>query len=112
MKGAIHYISIVLLVAFAVGTVVQTVTATEMALDMALSDTLNSGSAGCSGCTDGGDEPPDCDLVCVSPFVTVLAIDGASAPLGAQRTAISVFQRMTDRNPPPGFKPPEIIILT
>jgi len=91
MSKLVRIFVIVLLAAFAVGTVAHAVSATSMALKMALADTNGGNVEDCPDCSGDEGSVPVCDQVCVTPFVampvgTALALppivyDFVAAPL-------------------------------
>ncbi|MAB12293.1 MAG: hypothetical protein CMI59_00090 [Parvibaculum sp.] len=103
---------ILMLAAFAAGTVVHAVNAATMSAMMTLAAIDGADMGDCQDCADGTGDMPSCDNACVSPILAVVPSDEPSLP-GAETTTESlVLQSVVGRTGPPDPYPPRSIILS
>lgn len=109
MKWFIRTLALILLAAFAAGTIAHAAGATTMAVNMALtaSGAMNMGD--CERCvSDGGDKKnaATCDIACVFPFSgTVSPEQAVHSQTAATASAFGLFD-VAGRTGPPDPYPP------
>lgn len=112
MARYVRIFMVMMLTAFAAGSVVNAANATSMNMQMALSS-LDSGDMGdCQDCPDGGDDMQVCDNVCVSPILAVVPSGQTGLPEARTRTESLVLQSVTGRTGLPDPYPPRSITLS
>lgn len=112
MARYVRIFMIMMLAAFAAGSVVYAVNAATMSAKMTLAAIDGADMGDCQDCADGNGDMPSCDIVCVS---SILAVVPTSQPIlpGAETTTESpVLQSVTGRTGPPDPYPPRSIILS
>lgn len=102
---------IVLLAAFAAGTVVYADSATSMAVKMALADTNGGEKVDCPGCSGNEGAVPVCDQVCVTPFVAIPLDSALPLPMFAKSFVIISSGESVSLSGPPDPYPPRTDIL-
>lgn len=103
---------IVLLAAFAAGTVVHAAVVTSMSVKMALADPSSADMADCQGCSGDDGEAPVCDLDCVTPLVASIT-DGALGHAAlVSDIAVALDRIISGRTGPPDPHPPRTIVLS
>ena len=103
---------IVVLAAFAAGTVVHAANAATMSAKMTLAVIDGADMGDCQDCSDGNDNMPPCDNVCISPILAVVP-SGQPSLLGAETTTESpVLQSVIGRTGSPDPYPPRSTILS
>lgn len=112
MARWVRSLAILLLAAFAVGTVVHAAVAATMSAEMTLAVIDGADMANCQDCPDGNDSMPPCDNVCVSPILAVVPSGQPSLPGVEATTESPVLQSATGRTGPPDPYPPRSIILS
>ena len=111
MSKLARILVIVLLAAFAVGTVAHAASATSMALKMSLADTNGGNMEDCPGCSGDEGTVPVCDQVCVTPFVAVPAGAALTLPLFPYHHVDLPLRDSTSLSGPPDPYPPRTNIL-
>ena len=106
---------IVLLAAFAAGSVVHVASATSMAVKMALANAGNVDMGDCVGCGIDGDDDSSatCDIVCITSLVAKVGTDKALQLPPVVRNAIGDgVYHFAGRTGPPEPYPPRTLILS
>lgn len=103
--------AIILLAAFAMGTVAHAVRATTMALAMSPAAMAGGDMGDCDACPPDDGKAPLCGQACLAPFAAIAAAVGIELPLLAAETAASPLKEMVGRTGPPDPSPPRTIIL-
>jgi hypothetical protein len=112
MARYVRIFMIVVLAAFAAGTVAHAASAATMSMKMSLAAINGADMGDCQDCSDGNDNMPPCDNVCISPILAVVPSGQPSLP-GAQTTTESpVLQSVVGRTGPPDPYPPRSTILS
>jgi len=112
MARHVRILMIMVLAAFAAGTVVHAANAATMSAKMTLAVIDGADMGDCQDCSDGNGDMPPCDNVCVSPILAVVPSGQTSLP-GAETTTDSfVLQSVTGRTGPPDPYPPRTTILS
>lgn len=112
MVSFARIVLIVVLAAFAAGTVVHAANAATMNAKMTIAAINGADMGDCQDCPDGNDNMPPCDNVCISPILAVVPSDQPSLP-GAETTTESlVLESVAGRSGPPDPYPPRSIILS
>ena len=112
MASCIRIFMIVMLAAFAAGTVVHTANAATMSAKMTLAVVYCAGTGDCQDCSGGNDNNPKCDNACVSPILAVVPSGQPSLPGAETITESPVLQSVIGRTGPPDPYPPRSIILS
>lgn len=112
MARYVRIFMILVLAAFAAGTVVHAANAATMSAKMTLAAIDGAGMGGCQDCPDGSDKLPPCDNVCMSPILAVVPSGQPSLPVAETTTESLVFQSEIGRTGPPDPYPPRSIILS
>lgn len=111
MATFVRALMIVLVAAFAAGTVAHAANATTMDVTMAV-DSADMGMPDCQGCPDDGNGLPSCDTVCVTPFVAVMPVAAAEMPVVRALLATPAVRQVGGRGGLPDPYPPRSIILS
>lgn len=112
MARDVRIFIIMMLAAFATGTVVHAANAATMSAKMTLAVIDGADMGDCQDCSDGNDDMPQCDNVCVSPVLAV-APSGQPSLSAAETTPENlVLQSVIGRTGPPDPYPPRSIILS
>jgi len=111
MSKLARILVIILLAAFAVGTVAHAASATSMAVKMSLTDTNGGNMGDCPDCSGDEGRVPLCDQVCVTPFVAVPADAALTLPLFPYNHVNLPFSDSTSLSGPPDPYPPRTNIL-
>ncbi|MGX1501071.1 hypothetical protein ACSSV1_006140 [Labrenzia sp. MBR-25] len=112
MTRYVRIFIIMLLAAFAAGTVVHTASAATMGAKMTLALIAGADMGDCQDCADGNGDMPSCDNVCVSPILAVVPSAQLSLPGVETTTESPVLQSVTGRTGPPEPFPPRTNILS
>ncbi|MBE0704233.1 MAG: hypothetical protein IH582_13880 [Afipia sp.] len=112
MASCIRIFMIVMLAAFAAGTVVHTANAATMSAKMTLAVIYGADMGDCQDCSDGNDNSLKCDNVCISPILAVVPSGQPSLPGAETITESPVLQSVIGRTGPPDPYPPRSIILS
>lgn len=114
MSKFVRILVVVMLAAFAVGSVANATSATTMAVEMALTDIGPMDMADCTGCVadgTGGKNGQACDIVCTAPFVAELsAAAGFNAALAVSTVAPNGACASAGRTGSPNPYPPRSLI--
>lgn len=110
MVGYVRIFMIMVLTAFAAGTVVHSANAAIMSAKMTLAVIDGADVGDCQDCPDDG--MPPCDDVCVSPILAVVPSGQPSLPGAETTTESPVLQSVTGCIGPPDPYPPRSIILS
>lgn len=112
MARYVHIFMIVVLAAFAAGTITHAVNAATMSMKMTLAAIDGADMGDCKDCPDskGGVQP--CDNACVSPILAVVPSSQPSLPGAETSTQSLVLQSVAGRTGPPDPYPPRTIILS
>lgn len=102
----IRIFMVLVLAAFAAGTVVHAAIGTTMSVKMAIAATDGADMDDCQDCANGNDTPSLCDSVCVPPIFAV--VSNGQIHLSQVKTAIrnTVTYNMIGRPWPPEPYPP------
>ncbi len=111
MRYCARILLIVLLAAFAAGTILESAAAAAMAAQMTLAKSGTMDGSGCDGCTDNGRNMPDCDFVCVAPVFAMSNAPGTPQPVAEVTAADAMVPGVAGRTGPPDPFPPRIIVL-
>ncbi len=112
MARYVRILMIMVLAAFAAGTVVHAANAATMSAKMTLAVIDGADMGDCQDCSDGNDNMPPCDNVCISPILAVVPSGQPSLP-GAKTTTESLApQSVIGRTGLPDPYPPRSIILS
>jgi hypothetical protein len=112
MARYVRTFMILMLAAFAAGTVVHAANATTMSAKMTLAAIDGADMSDCQDCTDGNGNMPSCDNVCVSPILAVVPSGQPSLPGAETTTENPVLENVTGRTGPPDPYPPRTTILS
>jgi len=112
MARYVRIFMIMMLAAFAAGTVVHAANAATMSAKMTLAVIDGADMGDCQDCADGNDNMPPCDNVCISPILAVVPSGQVSLPGAETTTESPVLQSVTGRTGPPDPYPPRSIILS
>jgi hypothetical protein len=112
MAGYVRIFMIMMLAAFAAGTVMHAANAATMSAKMTLAVIDGADMGDCQDCSDGNDNMPPCDNVCVSPILAVVPSGQPSLPGAETTTESPVLQSVTGRTGPPDPYPPRSTILS
>ena len=112
MRKIAHIFMILVIAAFAAGTVVHAANATTMSVKMTLAVIDGAVMSDCQDCTDGNGDMPSCDNVCISPILAVVPSSPPSLPLVEATTESPILQGMARRAGPPDPYPQRFIILS
>lgn len=112
MNSVARMMMIVVIAAFAAGTVAHAASLTTMTVKMALADAGDAGNAGCAGCGEPQANGMDCDQVCISAAMVLPAAAG-----GGSTPAFAVIEPaptgdFAGRTGPPDPYPPRSFVLT
>ena len=103
---------IVILAAFAAGTVANAANAATMSLKMSLAGVDGADLDICPDCSDGKADMPSCDNVCVSPILAVMPSGQPSMPAAQTSSESALLQSIFGPTGPPDPYPPKSIILS
>lgn len=112
MTRYVRIFMIMMLAAFAAGTVVHAANAATMSMKMTLAAIDGADMGDCQDCPDGNGDMPLCENVCVSSILAVVPPDQPSLPGTETTTESPVHQSVTGRTGPPDPYPPRSIILS
>jgi len=112
MQKFARLFALILLAAFAAGSVVHAASATSMSVKMALSDSAAMDMADCEGCgsDDSSDGTLTCDIVCIAPLVASLSPDSFLAARPSSSPKVSDSYDYVGRTGSPEPYPPRILI--
>lgn len=112
MATYVRIFMIVVLAAFAAGTITHAVNAATMSTKMTLAAIDGADMGDCQDCPGGKGDVQPCDYACLSPILGVVPSGQPSLP-GAETTTESlVLQSVAGRTGPPDPYPPRSIILS
>lgn len=112
MKASVRILMIVILAAFAAGTVVHAASAAVMTVKMALADSGSMDGADCDGCSGDDEGAPSCDGICVAPLLA-MANPGAALHVDIDaQTRGAAMHDAVGRTGPPDPSPPRSIVLS
>ncbi len=112
MARYVRIFMIVVLAAFAAGTITHAVNAATMSMKMTLAAIDGAGMGDCKDCPGSKGDVQPCDNACLSPILGVVPSGQPSLP-GAETTTESlVLQSVVGRTGPPDPYPPRSIILS
>jgi hypothetical protein len=103
--------AIVLLAAFAMGTVAHAARATSMSLAMAVPAMADADMGDCDACPPDEGKTPICGQACLAPFVAIAATVGVELPFAASCIAGSVLKAPDGHVGSPDPSPPRTIFL-
>lgn len=103
---------IMMLAAFAAGTVVHAANAATMSAKMTLAVIDGADMGDCQDCPDGSDDMQPCDNACVSPILAVVPSGQPGLPGAETTTESPVLQSVSGRTGLPEPYPPRTIILS
>lgn len=106
MAKHLRVLVILMLAAFAAGTVAQAASVAAMDAKMALTAVDGADKGGCQGCPDGDGDTPPCDTVCVSPVLAVVPAAEAALPEAEPAPASIVADGLAGAAGPPEPSPP------
>ncbi|MBO6720121.1 MAG: hypothetical protein JJ913_19430 [Rhizobiaceae bacterium] len=112
MVRYVRIFMIVVLAAFAAGTVAHAVNAATMSMKMTLAAIDGADMGDCKDCPDGKGDVQPCDNACVSPILGVVPSGQPSLPHAETTTESLVLQSVAGRTGPPDPYPPRSIILS
>lgn len=112
MARYVRIFMIVVLAAFAVGTVAHAANAATMSAKMSLAVIDGADMGDCKKCPDGKGDVQPCDNACVSPILAVVPSGQPSLPGAETTTESPVLQSVTGRTGPPDPYPPRSTILS
>jgi len=113
MKKHVRIFMIMLITAFAVGTVAHAASNTTMSLQMALADSGAMDMADCQGCGSDGDgenEGLSCNMVCVSSLLASLGVEAHALQVSGPSLSTRSFYDLAGRTGPPEPYPPRTLI--
>jgi hypothetical protein len=102
--------AIVLLAAFALGTVAHAARATGMSVAMSAAAMADADMGDCDACPDEG-KTPICGQACLAPFVGIAASVGVELPFAASGIAGSVLKAPDGHVGSPDPSPPRTTFL-
>lgn len=111
MATLVRALLIVLVAAFAAGTVAHAANATTMDVTMAI-ESVAMDMPNCQGCPDADDGLPSCDTVCITPFVAVIPVAAAAMPVVGSLLSTPAVRQVVGRAGLPDPYPPRSIILS
>lgn len=115
MQPLARILMIVLVAAFAAGSVAHAASATSIAVKMALAGAGGMNMTDCEWCgTDGDDDDADgtCDLVCVTTLIATVGCDTVPQPPVMTHAAGESVCGFVGRTGPPEPYPPRTLILS
>jgi len=112
MARYVRIFMIMMLAAFAAGTVLHAANAATMSAKMTLAAIDGADMGDYQDCSDGNDNIPPCDNVCISPILAVVPSGQPSLPGAETTTESPVLQSVIGRTGPPDPYPPRSIILS
>lgn len=112
MARYVRVLMIMMLAAFAAGTVVHTANAATMSAKMTLAVIDGAGMGDCQDCPNGNDDMQPCDNVCVSPVLAVVPSGQPGLPSVEMTTESPVLQGATGRTGLPEPYPPRTTTLS
>lgn len=111
MDKVARMFAIVLLVAFAMGTVAHAARATSMSSAMSVLAMADANMGDCDACPPDGGKDPVCGQACLAPFVGSAPTIGVELPLAASGTAGSALKAPDGHIGSPDPSPPRTIFL-
>lgn len=112
MARYVRILMIIVLAAFAAGTVVHAANAAAMGAKMTLAAIDGADMGDCQDCADGTGDMPSCGNACVSPILAVVP-SGQPSLQGAETTTENpILQSVIGRTGPPDPYPPRTTILS
>jgi hypothetical protein len=103
--------AIVLLAAFALGTVAHAARATGMSMAMSAGAMADAGMGDCDACPPDAGKTPICGQACLAPFVGIAASVGVELPFAASGIAGSVLKAPDGHVGSPDPSPPRTTFL-
>jgi len=110
MKRSVRLPILILLAAFALGTVVHAASTTSMSIDMTLAGAGGTNMADCEGCSDDCGNLPSCDGGCATPLFATMMADASTGPEGAGGIGAMTRSFLGAAAPPDPYPPRSIII--
>jgi hypothetical protein len=111
MDRLARILAIVLLAAFALGTVAHAARTTRMTLAMSVPAMADADMGDCEGCPDDDGNISTCGQACLAPFVAIAATAGVELPFVAASIAGSVLKAPDGHVKSPDPSPPRSIFL-
>ena len=111
MERLARILAIVLLAAFALGTVAHAARTTSMALAMSASTMADGDMGDCEGCPDNDGTTSTCGQVCLTPFVGIPAAVGVELPFVASSIARPALKAPDGHVGSPNPSPPRTTFL-
>lgn len=111
VRRSVRILTIVLLAAFAAGSVAHAASATVMDVTMALAGAGGTDMPECDGCADGDDNPPPCNGLCVAPLLAMSNPGPILHPVVDAQTGDASTHDVVGRTGPPDPSPPRTIVL-
>lgn len=112
MANYVRIFMIVMLAAFAAGTVTHAASAVSMTMKMTLAAIDGADMGDCKDCPGGKGDVQPCDKACLSPILGVVPSGQPSLPDAETTTESLVLQNVAGRTGPPDPYPPRSIILS
>jgi hypothetical protein len=109
MSNRVRMLVLVLVAAFAAGTVAHAANATGMTLEMQHAAPIDGEPADCRGCSGDDGSTAVCDQICVAPLIVLPTETACPQTMAGHEYAGAPPRRLAGRSGPPATDPPRAI---